>query len=94
MGFQKTIISPSREVNPGTIIKRLNFSNKSYKELDINDGVKRPFYYFSEIYTTPPVYFYKIKDASVFLEMPNSSQREDIFSPSNNRATNSSRSSI
>lgn len=46
MGFKKTVISSSKEENPGTIVKILNFSSKSDKELDINDGGKRPFYFF------------------------------------------------
>ena len=41
MGFKKTVISSSKEENPGTIVKILNFSSKSDKELDINDGGKR-----------------------------------------------------
>jgi hypothetical protein len=40
MGFKKTVISSSKEENPGTIVKILNFSSKSDKELDINDGKK------------------------------------------------------
>jgi hypothetical protein len=67
MGFQKTVISPSKEEIPGTDVKILNFSSKSDKELDINNGEKRPFYFFSKTYITPPVYFYTIKDALVFL---------------------------
>ena len=67
MGFKKTVISSSNEENPGTLVKILNFSSKSDKELDINDGKERPFYFFSEKYITPPVYFYNIKDVMVFL---------------------------
>ncbi len=48
MGFKKTVISSSKEENPGTIVKILNFSNKSDKELDINDGLywKHPQVYY------------------------------------------------
>jgi hypothetical protein len=31
MGFQKTVISPAREENPGTIVKILNFSSNLIK---------------------------------------------------------------
>ncbi|MFK7974061.1 MAG: DUF563 domain-containing protein [Rickettsiaceae bacterium] len=67
MKFQKVIISSARKVNPGTNVHILNFSNKSLKELDINDGEKMPFYYFSEEYITPPLYLYTIQNAVVFL---------------------------
>ena len=67
MGLKKIVISSSKEEKPGTAIKILNFSTKSIKELNINDGVNRPFHFFSETYITPPIYIYEIKDASVFI---------------------------
>jgi hypothetical protein len=74
MEFQKTLISSSKEENPDTLIKILNFSSKSNQELGINKLTQNPLYYFSETYTTfsekyvtPPVYFYTIKDTSIFI---------------------------